>query len=238
MIIHDIPQRSPEWYAVRAGKVTGSCAKAIIAVRKKGPAGELAIRRDLRQKLVVERLTGRAVEESDYKGKDVQHGIECEPEALSAYEAATGTIVTRVGFIEHDTLQAGCSPDGCVNDWEGSLELKCPASSTHMEYRLADEIPEEYCGQLLHTLWITGAQWADFCSYDPRFQDPKLRLFRKRMVRNADILMAYELAVRNFISEVDTATRRALGEAVPSPMTDEEVQHETRLRDADRAGVL
>lgn len=202
MKIHDCDQRSPVWHQLRAGKVTGSCAQAILQVRKKG-TGELAIRRDLRQKLIVERLTGIAVEDSPYKGKDLQHGIDTEPLALAAYEAAYREIVTRVGFVEHDTLLAGCSPDGYVGDWEGVIEIKCPASSTHLEYRKNDTIPEEYYGQLLHALWITNAQWADFVSYDPRFLDPAKRLFTKRLKRNAEILEAYELAVRLFLSEVD-----------------------------------
>jgi putative phage-type endonuclease len=201
--IHDCEQRSPEWHALRAGKVTGSCAQAILQVRKKG-TGELAIRRDLRQQLVVERLTGIAVEDMPYKGKDLQHGIDTEPLALAAYEAAYREIVTRIGFVEHDTLPAGCSPDGYVGDWEGVIEIKCPASSTHLDYRKADVIPEEYVGQLLHALWITGAQWADFVSYDPRFLDPSKRLFTKRLNRNAETLTAYELAVRLFLTEVET----------------------------------
>lgn len=211
MRIHDVTQRTPEWWALRAGRITGSCAEAILAVRKRG-TGELAIRRALRERLVVERLTGLAVEESPYKGKDLQHGIDCEPDAFAAYEAATGDLVNRVGFVSHDDLLAGCSPDGYIGKWEGILELKCPASSTHIEYRKADVIPEEYKGQLFHALWITGAQWADFCSYDPRFTDPKLRLFVKRLTRNEDELMAYELAVRLFLSEVD-ADVAAMGPA-------------------------
>lgn len=202
MKIHDCEQRSDEWHALRCGKVTGSCAQAILQVRKKG-TGELAIRRDLRQKLVVERLTGIACDDIPYKGKDLQHGIDYEAEALVAYEAAYREIVTRVGFVEHDELMAGCSPDGYVGNWEGVIEIKAPASSTHFEYLKADTIPEEYFGQLLHALWITNAQWADFVSYDPRFLDPSKRLFTKRLNRNAEMLTAYELAVRLFLTEVD-----------------------------------
>lgn len=202
MKVHYIAQRSPEWYALRCGRVTGSCAQAILQVRKRG-SGELAIRRDLRQQLVVERLTGIAQEDASYKGKDVEHGVKTEPEAFDAYEAIKGEIVTRVGFVAHDELMAGCSPDGCIGDWEGAVEFKCPASGTHWEYIKANVIPEEYYGQLLHTLWITGAKWVDFCSFDPRFQQPHLRLFWKRLERNDEILTAYELAVRLFLNEVD-----------------------------------
>lgn len=202
MIVHDCEQRSEAWYALRAGKVTGSCAQAIIQQRKKG-TGELAIRRDLRHRLTVERLTGRPVDEGDgYQSKDMIHGMTAEPDAFAAYEAAYREIVTRVGFVSHDELHAGCSPDGYVGNWEGILEIKCPASSTHLEYVKANTIPEEYYGQLLHALWITGAQWADFCSYDARFPE-HMRLFTKRLLRNEEMLTAYELAVRLFLSEVD-----------------------------------
>lgn len=210
MKIIDCEQRTPEWMAARCGKVTGSCAPALIAVRKRG-TGELAIRRDLRQRMVVEILTGVPLEDMPYKGKDLQHGIDTEAEAVIAYEVATGDIVSRVGFVEHDELAAGCSPDGYVGDWEGILECKCPASATHLEYIRANAIPEEYYGQLLHALWLTGAQWADFVSFDPRYQDPSLRLFCKRLHRANVDLVAYELAVRLFLDEVQAELNAVRG---------------------------
>lgn len=197
--------------ALRAGKVTGSCAPAILAVRKKG-TGELAVRRDLRRKLAIERLTGIAADEIPYKGKDLQHGIDCEPEAFAAYEAQ-GPLVMRVGFVEHDTLAAGCSPDGYVGNWQGIVEFKCPASSTHLDYRLGDVIPEDYFGQLVHALWITNAQWADFCSFDPRM--PKhMQLFVKRLDRAGIDFDAYELAIRNFLTEVEAEVATLRGTPV------------------------
>jgi hypothetical protein len=200
--VHDVEQRSPEWHALRCGRLTGSGAQAVIQQRKKG-TGELAIRSKLRQRLVVERLTGLPADDLPYLPKDMQHGVNTEQEALNAYEAATGEIVTRVGFVSHDTLMAGCSPDGCVGEWDGVIELKCPASMTHLEYLQADAIPEDYYGQLVHTLWLTGAPWVDFCSFDPRYKDPTKRLFRKRLEREPAILEAYELAAVLFLSEVD-----------------------------------
>jgi hypothetical protein len=200
--VHYVPQRSDEWHALRCGKLTGSGAQAVIQERKRG-TGELAKRAELRQRLVVERLTGIAANDLPYLPKDMQHGVDTEPAAVCAYEAETGELVTRIGFVEHDTLMAGCSPDGCVGNWEGAIEIKCPASSTHLEYLQANAIPEEHYGQLIHTLWLTGAQWVDFCSFDPRFQDPAMRLFRKRLPRDVKILTAYELAVSLFLSEVD-----------------------------------
>lgn len=202
MIVHTVEQRSPEWHALRCGRVTGSCADAILKVRQRG-SGELAVRRDLRQRLIVERLTGVPVEDLPYKGKDIQHGIDTEPEGISAYEAARGEIVTRVGFVSHDTLMAGCSPDGCIGAWDGCIEVKCPASETHLDYLKAQVVPPDYYPQLVHTLWITGAPWVDFISYDPRFLNSSKRLFIKRLTRDGINFAAYELAVSLFLSEVD-----------------------------------
>lgn len=217
MRVYAIEQRSEAWFALRCGRVTGSCAEAIIKERQRG-SGELKERADLRHRLITERLTGIAGDDIPYKGKDLEHGISCEPEAFSAYEAATGEIALRIGFVAHDELMAGCSPDGYIGDpydpllpvaWDGIVEFKCPASTTHLGYLQADVIPKEYRPQLLHALWITGAAWADFCSYDPRFQDPKQRIFRKRLLAKdvATELAAYELSVRLFLSSVDEAVK-------------------------------
>jgi hypothetical protein len=53
-------QRSPEWFAARLGRLTGSRAADMLATIK---SGEAAARRDLRVQLVVERLTSTLQEE-------------------------------------------------------------------------------------------------------------------------------------------------------------------------------
>jgi len=45
----DAPQRSAEWFAARAGRLTGSVAADMLATIK---SGEAAARRDLRTRLV------------------------------------------------------------------------------------------------------------------------------------------------------------------------------------------
>jgi hypothetical protein len=200
--IHDVEQRTEAWSQLHAGLVTGSRAQPIIAVRKKG-SGELAIRRDLRNQLVVECLTGRVWDKTLRPTESLQHGIDTEPDAIAAYEAATGCIVQRVGFISHNTMRAGCSPDGYVGEWEGVVECKCPDSTTHLEYLKHGVVPEDYSGQVIHTLWLTGAAWLDFVSFDPRFQDPRLQLFIKRTRRDEVDIAAYELALAMFLTEVD-----------------------------------
>jgi hypothetical protein len=112
MTLHYVDQRTPEWFALRLGRLTASDAKDMLATIK---SGEAAARRDLRMRLVCERLTGQAVEDTTFQNADMQRGIDLEPEARRAYEARTGQLVdTRVGFMSRDDCAAGCSPDGVI----------------------------------------------------------------------------------------------------------------------------
>jgi hypothetical protein len=194
----DAPQRSPEWFAARAGRLTGSCAKDMLAQIK---SGEAAARRDLRTKLVVERLTGQP-QEDGYVNADMQWGIDHEADAFAAYEAHTGLVVRRTGFLCADGLMVGCSLDGDVDDFAGIVELKCPKSATHLGYLREGRAPTNHMGQLLHNLWVTGAQWCDFASYDPRFPD-HLRLFVVRVPRVEIDILAYSKQAEKFLAEVD-----------------------------------
>jgi hypothetical protein len=126
-----------------------------------------------------------------------------EAAAFAAYEAAAGQIVYRSGFVQADELLTGSSVDGYVGEFRGVLELKCPKSTTHLGYLLGDVIPDEYVPQMTHHLWITGAEWCDFASFDDRF--PKgLQLFVRRLYRASVDLVAYETAALSFLEQVAT----------------------------------
>jgi hypothetical protein len=119
MRIVDAAQRSPEWFAARAGKVTGSRAADVLAKVK---SGEAAARRDYRLQLAVERITGTPME-NGFVSADMQRGIDLEATAAARYEAATGHLLRHTGFLAHDTLAAGCSLDGDVDDFTGIVEI-------------------------------------------------------------------------------------------------------------------
>lgn len=197
----DADQRTPAWYQARAGRVTGSRAADMLATIK---SGEAAARRDYRLQLVTERLTG-APQDDGFVSKEMQRGIDCEPLAFAAYEALTGQMVQRSGFVAHTELLAGCSLDGHVGDFEGIVELKCPKSSTHLGYIKSGKVPAAYLAQITHNLWVTGAEWCDFLSWDDRFcgEIAHLQTFLKRVKRTDVDLKAYELCVRLFLSEVE-----------------------------------
>lgn len=206
--IIDTPQRSEEWLQARCGRLCASQASDMLATRK--DKAESADRRKLRERLIVERLTGTP-QADGYVSERMERGAELETDALALYEAQTGNLTTSVGFLEHVALMAGASPDGVVGDFEGIVELKAPDSKTHWGYLRAGGVPAEYVPQMTHLLWLTDAMWADFFSFDPRFKDPALRSFCVRLHREQVDLAAYDVKVRAFLEEVDREVSAAQG---------------------------
>lgn len=196
--IIDAPQRSAEWFAARAGRLTGSCASDMLATIK---SGEAAARRNLRTRLVVERLTGQP-QEDGYVNGAMQWGIDHEAAAFAAYEAVSGHVVRRTGFLRADGVMAGCSLDGDVEEFAGIVELKCPLSATHLGYLKDRAVPANHQPQILHNLWISGAAWCDFVSYDPRFP-AHLQLFVCRVPRVDIDVLSYSKAAERFLVEVE-----------------------------------
>ena len=98
MITHLMEQRSDAWLAIRVGKLTASAADKMLARTKTGPSVQ---RHDLRMQLACEALTGVSCEAAPFvPSAAVQRGVDCEPAAILAYEALTGLVVYRVGFLE------------------------------------------------------------------------------------------------------------------------------------------
>jgi hypothetical protein len=205
MRIYSYPQRSPEWFAARLGRLTGSRASDMLATIK---SGEAAARRDLRVQLVCERLTNQ-VQESGYINAEMQRGIDLEPVACKAYQELSGNEVTTVGLLQHDELMAACSPDGLVGD-KGGLELKCPKAATHLAYLKAGTLPKEHSAQVTHNLWITGRDWWDFVSYDDRWPE-RFQIFHVRVHRDEKVIADYEKAAKAFLKEVDLEVAGLIG---------------------------
>jgi putative phage-type endonuclease len=198
VIVVPVDQRTPEWFAARRGRVTGSRASDMLATIR---SGEAAGRRNLRIQLVLERVTGQTHERNPQTWA-MQQGVETEAQAYAAYEALTGTLLSSSGFIQHDELMAGCSLDGHTPDFEWQVEIKCPYSATHLETLRTGKVPGDYLKQITHGIWLTGAQWCDFMSFDPSFPEP-LRAKVIRVERASLDLAHHEAEVRRFLAEVD-----------------------------------
>lgn len=189
-------QRTEDWFTARLGKATASRFKDVMLTIR---SGEAAGRKNYRAELVAERLTG--TKEEGFTSAPMQWGIEWEETARLRYELATGNIVEECGFFTHDTLQAGASPDGLVNH-DGVLEIKCPNTATHIETLKTQRVPYQYYWQVVGQMWITGRQWCDFVSFDPRMPE-NAQYFCKRVDRMEEDIEKLQSAVREFLIEVD-----------------------------------
>ena len=201
MIVCPHPQGSPEWLADRCGVASASRFASIMATIKTGEAAE---RRNYRTDLVVERLTGKPLE--SFQTAAMKQGTEREPLARIAYESFTGNLVEQVGFCRHDSIKAGASPDGLIDD-DGGLEIKCPERSAHLRYLQQDMEPPEYTWQIQGGMWITGRAWWDFVSYNPDFPE-HLSLIVRRIYRKDDLIEKLAAEVTKFLSEVDAEAER------------------------------
>jgi len=204
-VVIDHEQRSPEWYAARAGRLTGSVASQMMAKVQKG---EAAGRRNLRAKLVLERVTGKT-QEDEYLSRDMQRGIDLEPEAFGEFEALTGVILQRCGFLSLGD-DFGCSLDGYLGEFDELVSIKCPNDANHMAYLTAGKrIPKDYMDQCRHELWITGAKRHHFLSYNPNFPE-KLRVFYVTMEREQFDITEYGEEAIKFMAEVRAETDKLL----------------------------
>lgn len=198
MIIQDLEQRTPEWYTMRNGMVTGSRVCDVVAKLKKG--GYAACRHNYLMEVAVSRLTGLAPDH--FVTPAMQWGIDNEQFARAAYEMERDCMVEPVGFAMHPRIDwFGASPDGLVGK-DGVLELKCPTSDTHLSYIMAGTVPEDYAPQMLAEMACTERTWCDFASFDPRMPQ-HLRLFVRRFQRDDKLIALMEQEVTQFLSEVD-----------------------------------
>ena len=185
MIVHrDVKQRTPEWFALRCGKLTASNFHKIIQPERLKPAAGL---RAVAADIVAENILGVAIDQGSKAHYDpdvpvldrgtwmMQRGSELEDEALFAYEMLRGVDVETVGFVEGDDGLIGCSPDAIVFDGEkieGGAEFKNRGPSGHLAIVLGTETRSTgptRC-QTQGSIWVTGAQWWDIIHYHPNLK--------------------------------------------------------------------
>lgn len=191
-----ILQRSEDWHADRCGKVTASRIKDMAAKPSKGKQQNA-----LTLTVLSERITGK--QEESKPTAAMQWGIDQEQYAVIAYENLTGDFIKGVGLINHPFIAwSGASPDGLVGD-KGQLEIKCPATTTHLNTLLTQEVPAEHIPQITWQLACTRREWCDFVSYDPRLPE-HLQLFIKRVFAKDLDISGIEADVRKFNQNIES----------------------------------
>jgi putative phage-type endonuclease len=192
-----IEQGSLEWKMLRAGKVTASRVADVLSKIK---SGESAGRKNYKMDLVAERLTNQPAE--SFTNSAMQWGTEQEPFARIAYETKMNLFVEQIPFMDHPKIEwFGCSPDGLVAE-DGLIEIKCPNTTTHLEYIDGGKPPAKYIPQMQTQMACTGRKWCDFVSFDPRLPE-NLQLFVVRLDRDDGYIKDMEVEVQKFLQEVN-----------------------------------
>lgn len=200
--LHEVSQRSDEWFAARLGKVTASRVADLMAKTKTGYSTS---RDNYMAQLVLERITGQKAE--SFSSAAMQWGTDQEPFARAAYEAAKDVMVEEQGFASHPTIEmAGASPDGLVGD-DGLVEIKCPNTATMIETLLTEKVPAKYHAQMQFQMACTGRKWCDYVVFDPRMP-AKAQLFIKRVNRDDKFIAEMEAEIVKFLAEIQTQVEK------------------------------
>lgn len=172
MQIHNVEQKSAEWFALRLQyPLTASEAQAI---GNQGKGLETLCWEQMAKKY-------SSAEQENLTNKDLERGIELEPQALSLYELETGNKVESVGFVTNESISSvgGASPDSLVND-DGLVEAKAFADTKHFKAVLdfkktgTFEIESKYIWQMQMQMLFTGRRWCDFLAYNPNYKQSLL----------------------------------------------------------------
>lgn len=192
-------QGSAEWKQARLGKCTSS---RFDDVMKRGRAGGPSKTAETYMlEIIGEILTGKSAD--DIQAKQLVWGHTHEPNARAWYIFEKGLELRETGFEQHPKYdRVGGSPDALVGD-EGILEIKCPwTTKTHLNTILTQCVPSEYEAQVQGNLWVTGRQWCDFVSYDPRMLNDNLASCVIRVERDEDYIDELEDQVCRFLDQM------------------------------------
>lgn len=145
-------QRTPEWYAFRADKVTASDFS--VAHDKNPYSSKLDFI-----------LKKSGMETPFVSNSAIQHGVKYEDVAIYMYELRNNVTVKEYGCIPHKKYSfVGASPDGiCSKNSENKkyvgrmLEIKCPKSR-----KLNGYVPEYYFYQVQGQLEVCELELCDF----------------------------------------------------------------------------
>lgn len=156
-----------DWQKARLGKIT--CSRFdLVKYLKSGAWGETAL--TYLYDLIGEHLTGQP-SESFTGNKATEWGNQYEAEALAAYTKRTGRKTKPGKFLPDAKLPlVGGTPDAFCGE-QGVLEVKCPFNfKNHLRTVITKKVPDDYKSQVFGHLMLSGREWCDFVSYDPRIK--------------------------------------------------------------------
>lgn len=168
-----------EWLKQRRGLFTASEIYRLLAITDDGSLSEGAETYCLEK--AAEMLTEFDPDDVLYATKDIQWGNEQEPHAVERFTQDKMMLLERTNekqqFVYSPDESWGGTPDGVSPDGlDYGLEIKCPKSTTHINYRNSIKcggtlkmIKPVYYWQIQASMYLCGKSRWFFMSFDPRF---------------------------------------------------------------------
>jgi len=144
------------------------------------------------------------VDMPEASGIALDWGNEYEWAAKHKYTEWAFREIKEAPFIESFAIKwFGGTPDGLLG-MNGIIEIKCPYNPVnHLKNVVnAYQYEEDYKAQIQGYLLLTGYNWCDFVSYDPRFTEP-LDLSITRIERDESYIETLETRIKLFLQLVE-----------------------------------
>jgi hypothetical protein len=169
-----VEQGTPEWFSLKAGVISASNLKHIMA--KFGQAfGDPA--KKYAKKLAIEQITDEYIHD-EYFNSHMDRGHIDEPIAKALYEKETfSEKVEDGGFFCSDIL--GYSPDGLLgyrpetDRFQAAIEIKSRNYGTHYNNVERGSLPPEDKWQCIGGIKFAELEWLDYISYCGDFPERK-----------------------------------------------------------------
>lgn len=201
MIVVDLEQGSDEWFKEKLGKPSASNINKIITSTGK----KSTQRESYRNELVGERITGRRDE--TFTNAAMEQGNTREEESRKYYSLMKDGDIENVGVVYKDEDRKFlCSPDAIVRvkgKVRNGLELKNVLQKTQVKRLDKGVVPTEYVLQIQFSLFVTGLDRWDFCSYCPDMPP-----FIIQVGRDEKLIKLIETEVNSFCDEIDATYKK------------------------------
>lgn len=193
-----IDQGSDAWQRLKLGVISASNISKVLA--KKGT--------ETRNGYMMELIGQIATREFDeINSKALEWGKTNEVAARAAYEFESGESTEQVGFIYNLDKRVGCSPDALIKGKNKGMEIKCPMTAkVHADFLANDKVKPEYVYQVQFSMFVTGYETWDFCSFHSRFKTNMIKI--RTFERDEALMERFANELGEFINEMDAALKK------------------------------
>ena len=175
-----IAEANERWIKQRGGRMTASSVWQLFTKSLSVSKGETV------EKYILEKVAEHFGSFSpQFSTAATTWGHKYEAEAVAEYEKQAGYEVyaknedqSFINYLQY----SGCTPDGLIGD-VGGVQVKCPYNpANHIKYCLMEDQEDlkkneyKYYVQVQTEMMVTGREWWDFVSYDPRIENEALKL--------------------------------------------------------------